>query len=146
MYCRTVSSSVYVISCNTSTWFFFLNINLLQVSVDRDAYDVCQFWALGRETPPQNLTTWTRLKLRLQRKPVPTPPSYYKRVVVAMRLKRDDKLCLKAFKEVPVASLEQLMPDGHITMNRMDRGIMATAGTIACASILAKVQELISFL
>ena len=101
---------------------------------------MCQFWALGRETPPQYLSLWIRLKLRLTGKPVPAPPTYYKRVVVAMRLKRDDKLCLKAFKEVPLTNLEQLMPDGHITMNRMDRGIMAMAGTVAGISVLAKVS------
>ena len=76
------------------------------------------------------------------RKPVPSPPTYYKRVVVAMRLKRDDKLCLKSFKEVPISNLEQLLPAGHITMNRLDRSIMASAGIIAGVSVLAKVRNI----
>lgn len=38
---------------------------------------------------------------------------FFKRVVVAVRLKRDDRLFLKAFREVPVDRLDQILPAGY---------------------------------
>jgi len=105
---------------------------------------VCQFWALGRETPPETLPTMQRLYYAITAKPLPTPLTYYKRVCVAVRLKRDDKLWLKAFKEVPVNALEQLMPDGKIQMSNFDRNILATSLSIAALGGVAKIVTILA--
>lgn len=69
---------------------------------------------------------------------------YYKRVVVAIRLKKDHKLLLKAFKEVPVHSLEMLLPDGKINMTKIDKGILTTSLGLAAAGIIAKIVTLMA--
>ena len=75
----------------------------------------------------------------MMRRSVPTPLEYFKRVVVAVRLKKDDKLLLKAFKEVPANALEQLLPDGKVLMTKFDKGVIAASGAIALTGVLAKV-------
>ena len=110
----------------------------LQVSVDTDKYDVLRFWALGKETPTSKPSIMDRVKSTILRRPLQSSMEYYKRVVVAVRLKRDDKLILKAFKEVPVNALEQLLPDGKIKMTKFDQGLMMSATAIALTGVLAK--------
>ena len=88
--------------------------------------------------PEVKLTFTQRLLNTILRRSPPKPQEYYKRVVAAVRLKRDDKLLLKAFKEVPVNALTKLLPDGHVKMARLDRGIFATLAGIAGVSITAK--------
>lgn len=115
-----------------------------QVSVNTDKYDVLKFWALGREKvePPLSLTT--QILNTILRRPAPKRVEYYKRVVAAVRLKRDDKLLLKAFKEVPVDALSKLVPDGNVKMSKVDRGVLMTSGAIALTSILAKVVTILA--
>ena len=72
----------------------------MQVSVNPDKYDVMRFWALGKETPSNTVSLSDRLVNMVLRRPEPKPVKYFKRVVVAVRLKKDDKLLLKAFKQV----------------------------------------------
>ena len=57
-------------------------------------------WALGHESEPIKQSWAEQIINTLLRRPPPLPTSYYKRVVVAVRLHSDDKLLLKAFKEV----------------------------------------------
>ena len=81
----------------------------------------------------------TRLSNAALRKPsIPDTQDYYKRVVIAVRLKRDDKLTLKAFKDVPVNALEQLMPTGRIRMPDMNRLVMTSSVAMASLGLLAK--------
>ena len=80
----------------------------------------------------------------MTKKPAPKPEEYYKRVVVAVRLRRDDKLMLKIFKEVPVNSLEQLLPDGKIMMSRLDKGVLTTSAGIALTGVLAWLVTLLA--
>ena len=65
-------------------------------------------------------------------------------MVVAVRLKRDDKLILKAFKEIPVSALERLLPDGRIMMSRFDKSVLMTSGGIALTGILAWIVTLLA--
>ena len=71
-----------------------------QVSVEVEQYDILRFWALGKEAAEIPLSLPKRIINALLQQPPPKAQEYYKRVVAAVRLKRDDKLILKAFKEV----------------------------------------------
>lgn len=70
--------------------------------------------------------------------PVKPTVEYYKRVVVAIRLKKDTKLLLKAFKEIPVNNLEMILPDGTLKMNRLDKGVLTASLFIAASGLVAK--------
>ncbi|KAK2150214.1 hypothetical protein LSH36_418g02098 [Paralvinella palmiformis] len=83
----------------------------VMVSVEVNKYDVIRYWVLGRENPVEEPTLVEQLISAISQRPLPkTGNEYYKQVIVAVRLKRDDKLMLKAFKEVPISALEQLLP------------------------------------
>ena len=45
---------------------------------------------------------------------------------------------------MPVNALEQLLPDGHIRMSRLDKGLVTATGTVALTSILAKVVTILA--
>ena len=64
--------------------------------------------------------------------------------MLACRLKRDDKLLLKAFKEVPVNALEQTLPDGKISMTKLDKGVINTSIIIAAVGVVAKVVTILA--
>ena len=112
--------------------------HLFQVSVNIDSYDVLRFWVLGKESPKETPSLFTRAKYMVKRQPVPASNEFYKRVVVAVRPKSQDKLLLKAFKEVPVNSLELLLPDGKIRMKSLDKNIMLASGGLTGLGLLAK--------
>ena len=98
-----------------------------------------RYWVLGKEVPKEVPTFVEQLIMKVLGKPLPkTEIEYYKRVVVAVRLKRDDKLLLKIFKEVPVNALEQLLPDGRVKMRKFDWGLVAAATAVASAGVLMK--------
>ena len=107
--------------------------------MDSDRYDVLRYWVLGLEQPDPQLTWWQRLLVYL--KAMRTTPSveYYKRVVVAIRLKKDRKLLLKAFKEVPINNLEMLLPDGTLHMTKVDKGILSASVFLALTGVLVKI-------
>lgn len=99
---------------------------------------------LGKDVPEHQSQSWMKKLLRVAlRQPAPKPLEYYKRVVVAVRPKKQDKLLLKAFKEVPAIALEKLLPDGKIQMTKLDQGIIATSVAMASVGVLAK---LVSYL
>ncbi|XP_005095666.1 transmembrane protein 143 [Aplysia californica] len=110
----------------------------VRVSVNPNRYDVLRFWVLGHEVPEVQLSLKERLMNKLLRRSPRPAAEYYKRVVVAIRLKKDSKLILKAFKEVPTSSLEMLLPDGTIQMSTMDKGVLVTSAGIAAFGVLAK--------
>ncbi|KAL4234299.1 hypothetical protein ACF0H5_005950 [Mactra antiquata] len=114
----------------------------VMVSVDRDKYDIMKFWALGREKIPVDVP-WYRTFF-MKKEDIPKPKLYYKRVVIALRFKRDQKLMLKSFKEIPVNALEMMLPDGKIKISKMDKGIIATSVTIAAVGVLAKIVTLLA--
>ena len=51
----------------------------------------------------------------------------YTRVFVAVRSRGENKLFLKAFKDVPCGKLEYLLPDGEIKMSNFDKGFLASS-------------------
>lgn len=111
----------------------------VRIKVDREKFDVIRIWALGKEIPEvsapwyQKLIFWKKAS-----PPKKNEPAYYKRVVVAIRLKGNQKLLLKAFKEVPTTNLEMLIPDGQIIISTYDKNMILVTAGVALASILAK--------
>lgn len=73
----------------------------------------------------------------MKREP-PTPLSYYKRVIVAVRLKSQHKLTLKLFKDIPTGALEQLLPSGRIHMTGFDRAVVTTMAFAGITGMLIK--------
>lgn len=110
----------------------------VMVSVDPDRYDVLRYWALGREIPQETIPWYKSLYYKVRKQSPPKPLQYYKRIVVAMRLKRDQKLMLKMFKQVPFNALEQLLPDGKIRMANMDKNIIKTTIVVASSGLVIK--------
>ena len=109
-----------------------------------DKYDVMRYWALGRETPTVEVPWYRALINRVMKQPGPKPVTYYKRVVVAVRLKKDQKLMLKAFKEVPINALEQLLPDGNVKMTKFDKYILSSSVGIAVTGVIAKIVTMLA--
>ncbi len=111
---------------------------LFQVSVDKDKFDIIRIWALGKEKPKASLPFYSKLMFWKKSVPKDSGPAYYKRVVVAIRLKGNQKLLLKAFKEVPINNLEMLIPDGRIMISKFDKSLLAVSAFFALSSVLAK--------
>lgn len=109
-----------------------------------DRYDVLQLWALGKETPPLRYPWYKQLRDAILRVPPPKPLSFYKRVVIAIRLKHDSKLTLKAFKEVPTTALEYMLPDGLLQMSVTDKAVVTIAMSLASFGILSKVVTMLA--
>ena len=42
-------------------------------------------------------------------------------MIVAVRMKEDEKLLIKAFKDIPCENLEFLLPEGKIKMKKLDK-------------------------
>ena len=100
---------------------------------------LCYFELLS--TPP---TYIAKIVSKMFGRSLPMSKEYFKRVVLACRLKRDDKLLLKAFKEVPVNALEQTLPDGKISMTKLDKGVINTSIIIAAVDVVAKVVTILA--
>ncbi|KAL3858773.1 hypothetical protein ACJMK2_009026 [Sinanodonta woodiana] len=115
----------------------------VRVSIDADKYDILRFWALGKETPKEKLP-WYQALFWKTFKVVPRSPDYFKRVVVALRLKKDDKLVLKCFKEIPVNALEKLLPDGRIKINSLDKSLIGISLGIGFISIVTKIVTILA--
>ncbi|BFZ13524.1 hypothetical protein BsWGS_16563 [Bradybaena similaris] len=110
----------------------------VRVSVDPNKFDVLHFWVLGHEVPKVQLSFLQKSLQRLLRRPSQKPVEYYKRVVLALRLKKDTKLILKVFKEVPVDGLEMLLPDGRIHMPLVDKTLLVSSVAVTGVGCLAK--------
>lgn len=101
-----------------------------------------KFWALGREKIPVSIPWYKALFTKQE--DLPKPRLYYKRVVIALRFKRDQKLMLKSFKEIPVNALEMMLPDGKIKIGKVDKGIIAASLSVALISVVAKVVTVLA--
>ena len=73
----------------------------------------------------------------------PKPAERYKRVVIAIRAKKQSKLLLKSFKDIRCANLEHLLPDGKIRMNQFDQRVLTGMFAVGATSAVIK---LVSFL
>lgn len=110
----------------------------MQVGVDIDKYDVLRFWVLGRETVHHQHNLLNKLRLMLTGQSTRSQFLSYKRVIAAVRLKKNDKLTLKAFKDIPSSELEKLLPAGKIKMGRFDRYMIVASVSLSSLGILAK--------
>jgi len=115
------------------------------VSVNPKKYDVLRVWVVGKEFEPSDTGTWySRIAAGITRwfkQPIKT--ERYKRVVIAIRAKKQTKLMLKSFKDIRCANLEHLLPEGKIRMTQFDQRILA--GTLAVGAT-GVVIKLVSFL
>ncbi|XP_033754224.1 transmembrane protein 143-like [Pecten maximus] len=118
----------------------------VRVSHDSTKFDVLRIWALGKtlpkEKPPFYLRAW--YYLLPNQAPGPMESLYYKRVALAMRLKKDQKLLLKGFKDVPKNSLEMLMPDVKIRMTKLDKLWLGGSVTTFAISLMMKASPFMS--
>ena len=95
------------------------------VKMDGHQYDVLKFWILGREQIPiEELSLWQRL---FRKKQVRKSNEYFKRLIVAVRLKGQDRLYLKAFRDIPLQNLPQLLPVGKLEMGPSERRLIRYA-------------------
>lgn len=118
----------------------------VRVKVDMKNFEVIRFWALGEEESPLHYNNWReriRNHVNVYLKKWPNKMTTYKRIVIAVRGKKQNKLFLKAFKDVPKNGLEYMLPEGKISISKYDQGIIATTVTIGVLS--AGVRFLSSF-
>lgn len=108
------------------------------MGVDTSKYDVLKFWVLGRETVQRQHSLLKKLTLALSGQSTRSEFVSYRRVIAAVRLKSDDKLTLKAFKDIPSSHLEKLLPAGKIKMGRFDRYMIGASVSLSALGILAK--------
>ena len=120
-----------------------VNLNskrMFQVSIKTDRYDVLRVWTLVHQKTAQCSKSWydNFLAVMLKRFSAKPTSDFYRRVVIAVRLKTEDKLMLKAYREVPVTSLELLLPDGTIKMAKMESNLLAVSGATSLFGIVAE--------
>jgi hypothetical protein len=106
----------------------------LQMRFEAHTYDVLKFWALGRETMPSGEKSWWK-KILDKNQPI-TSRDYFKRVIVAVRLKGQDRLFLKAFRDVPLQHLTHLLPVGQIQIGQFDRRLLGASAVIGASAIV----------
>ncbi|XP_064641773.1 transmembrane protein 143-like isoform X2 [Lineus longissimus] len=110
----------------------------IMVSVNPSNYDIMRFWALGLNRPDQKFPWYAVLFYKLIRRPLPQPLEYYRRLISAVRLKKDNTLMLKGYKDIPVGCLEQLLPDATVKMTNLDKSILLGTLAIGVSGIFAK--------
>ncbi|CAF1311894.1 unnamed protein product [Adineta steineri] len=97
----------------------------LNIKIDGHDYDVLKFWVMGRERMPLEGKSWW--KKLFQKKNQITSRDYFKRVILAARLKGQDRLYLKAFRDIPLQNLTQLLPVGKIQMGNFEQQLLRTS-------------------
>eukprot|EP00057_Strongylocentrotus_purpuratus_P034967 XP_797230.3 PREDICTED: transmembrane protein 143 isoform X2 [Strongylocentrotus purpuratus] len=114
----------------------------VNVSVNAKNYEILRFWALGKELPTDTTPWYKRLSksffYKASKRSPPAAIRYYKRIVVAVKPKGQDKLMLKMFKEIPTGALEQLLPDGKIKMSGSDQGLLMATASVGSLTLLVK--------
>jgi len=108
------------------------------VLIEAHNYDVMKFWVLGKQALPTNSSVLSKLRDLLARGARNPPPTVYRRVVAAVRLGKDDKLTLKAFKDIRADELEKVLPVGTIAIGRFDRKLIISSLALGSASLLAQ--------
>ena len=53
-----------------------------------------------------------------------TSSDYFKRVILAVRLKGQDRLYLKAFRDIPLQNLPQLLPIGKLQIGHFEQRLI----------------------
>lgn len=114
----------------------------VRVAVDPSRYSVLKIWTRGFKKIP--LPFIEKLKFGFskvlsrgrdeRRGPM---NEVFTRVFIAVRSKKESKLHLKVFKDVPCPHLEYLLPDGKIRMSMFDKGFLTSSvflGSIVAAA------------
>ena len=116
----------------------------VSVVVDPLDYSVLRMWTRGRS--PRKYTLLQKLKQSatslLSRASSPSNNDLYTRVFVAVRSKKENKLHLKVFKDIPCDKLEYLLPDGKIMMSKFDKGFLASSAFLGTFAIGVKLYSL----
>lgn len=99
----------------------FLSSNI-NIQINGHDYDVLKFWILGREQMPMHEQSWWRKIFR--RTHLITSQDYFKRVILAVRLKGQDRLYLKAFRDIPLQNLTQLLPVGKLQIGNFEQQLI----------------------
>jgi hypothetical protein len=99
------------------------NIN---IHIDGYDYDVLKFWILGREQIPFEKKSWWKKLFKKTDNQI-TSRDYFKRVILAARVKGHDRLYLKAFRDIPLQNLTQLLPVGKLQIGNFDQQIVRLA-------------------
>ena len=107
----------------------------VNVRINGYDYDVLKFWTLGREQVPiEDQRKWKKLV----GKSLPISSSdYFKRVVLAIRLKGQDRLYLKAFRDIPLQNLPQLLPVGKLQTGRFEQRLIWSTFFVATSTAVA---------
>lgn len=104
----------------------------LQIEINGYDYDVLKFWVLGRDQMHSAEPTWWR-KLFLRQRG--SSSDYFKRVIVAVRMRGQDRLYLKAFRDISLQKLTQLLPTGELQMGTFDRKLLGSAVIIGASTM-----------
>ncbi|CAF0773177.1 unnamed protein product [Didymodactylos carnosus] len=112
----------------------------LNVKINGYDYDVLKIWILGRESMPNEYMPWYKRLFRFGRKPSsqPTSTDYFKRIILAVRLKGQDRLYLKAFRDVSLQSISQLLPTGRIQIGRFEQQLLWLTLFTGSATVITK--------
>jgi hypothetical protein len=99
----------------------FLSSNI-NVQINGHDYDVLKFWILGREQMSIEEKSWW--KKIFQKKSQTSSRDYFKRVILAVRLKGHDRLYLKAFRDIPLKNLTQILPVGKLQIGNFEQQLI----------------------
>ena len=109
------------------------NSHGLRIQVRSDMVERLAVWIRGPDTRPARRRTW-----RTPIRGVPTQIPIYRRLVVVARLKGSTDVILKAFRDIPVADLEALLPHATVGMSWLDRAIIFGGGAGGFGPIVVK--------
>ncbi|CAF1528821.1 unnamed protein product [Rotaria sp. Silwood1] len=114
---RNILLEKFIIQDNSSS---SSNVN---IKINGDDYDVLKFWILGREQIPiEQLSRWKKLFFRKSNSLISN--DYFKRIILAVRLKGQDRLYLKAFRDIPLQYLPQLLPIGKLQIGQFEQRLI----------------------
>jgi hypothetical protein len=99
----------------------FLSSNL-NIKINGYDYDVLKFWILDREQMPIEKKSWW--KKFFQKNSQTSSRDYFKRVILVVRLKGQDRLYLKAFRDIPLKNLTQLLPVGKLQIGNFNQQLI----------------------
>ena len=60
---------------------------------------------------------------------------YFKRVILAVRLKGQDRLYLKAFRDIPLENLTQLLPMGKLQVGNFEKQLISLAFLLGTGTV-----------
>lgn len=112
---RSILLEKFIIQKNSSS-------SDVNIKIDGYEYDVLKFWILGREQIPyEELSRWKKI---FRKSKSIKSTEYFKRVIIAVRLKGQDRLYFKAFRDIPLNNLPQLLPVGKLQIGQHEQRLI----------------------